>query len=362
MKKKPSIVIKGKKGQQLNQREVKLINDYAVEGLLLLDPQIKGSSITLRYNVEGLIPLDEFLRMTTMSERLFVVLLRNVVLAMKSVEKNHFSKDLIEWSLETSYVSSASWRVYLMYIPLQPHETTGSLKDFLLDLVSHCMFSGGENLRYVQELVKNVNSEITYTASMLEKLCDRISQGLAASNSGQTGKLQCPSCKSELASDEDICPFCGGKIRSNAQFGQENMTAGSIGAANRAGGGVSPLHTGGSVSANENGVVTFFKVAQSTTRQVWLENCSHTGKIPLTKFPFRVGKMEEITDHRIYSNLVSRKHADIIKEQGQYFVVDLGSTNGTFLNGKRLQPGVKELLADGSRLRFADAEYKIHID
>jgi pSer/pThr/pTyr-binding forkhead associated (FHA) protein len=33
---------------------------------------------------------------------------------------------------------------------------------------------------------------------------------------------------------------------------------------------------------------------------------------------------------------VSRRHAEIKQEEGGYFIVDLGSTNGTALNGKRV--------------------------
>ena len=72
--------------------------------------------------------------------------------------------------------------------------------------------------------------------------------------------------------------------------------------------------------------------------------------------------MEGVADYRIFNNNVSRKHADIIKDQGKFYVVDLDSTNGTYLNGRRTQPGVKELLKDGSIIRFANEEFKFHID
>jgi pSer/pThr/pTyr-binding forkhead associated (FHA) protein len=48
---------------------------------------------------------------------------------------------------------------------------------------------------------------------------------------------------------------------------------------------------------------------------------------------------------------VSRRHARIILRDGQYFVEDLGSTNGTFVNrGKRLAPGVRHALNDGDEI------------
>jgi FHA domain len=48
---------------------------------------------------------------------------------------------------------------------------------------------------------------------------------------------------------------------------------------------------------------------------------------------------------------VSRKHARIYFEDGEYSIEDKGSTNGTFVNrGRRLIPGTKLLLNDGDEI------------
>jgi pSer/pThr/pTyr-binding forkhead associated (FHA) protein len=48
---------------------------------------------------------------------------------------------------------------------------------------------------------------------------------------------------------------------------------------------------------------------------------------------------------------VSRRHARISLRDGAYFVEDLGSTNGTFVNrGKRLAPGARQVLKDGDEI------------
>ncbi|HZS48797.1 MAG TPA: FHA domain-containing protein [Blastocatellia bacterium] len=48
---------------------------------------------------------------------------------------------------------------------------------------------------------------------------------------------------------------------------------------------------------------------------------------------------------------VSRRHARVIVESGQYMVEDLGSTNGTFVNrGRRLIPGKRQPLRSGDEL------------
>ncbi len=48
---------------------------------------------------------------------------------------------------------------------------------------------------------------------------------------------------------------------------------------------------------------------------------------------------------------ISRKHARIVFQENIYFVEDLGSTNGTFVNrGRRLLPGNRETLKDGDEI------------
>jgi hypothetical protein len=48
---------------------------------------------------------------------------------------------------------------------------------------------------------------------------------------------------------------------------------------------------------------------------------------------------------------VSRKHARVIRRDGAYFIEDLGSTNGTFVNrGRRLLPGTPQVLSEGDEI------------
>ncbi|MFC1959111.1 FHA domain-containing protein [Chloroflexota bacterium] len=60
-------------------------------------------------------------------------------------------------------------------------------------------------------------------------------------------------------------------------------------------------------------------------------------------------------------NGISRKHAMIKIEKDQVFLVDLKSTNGTFLNGRRLAPTVKHLVYPNDILRFGALEVSIKI-
>jgi len=57
---------------------------------------------------------------------------------------------------------------------------------------------------------------------------------------------------------------------------------------------------------------------------------------------------------------VSRHHAQVTERDGGYFVEDLDSSNGTYLNGKRL--GSPELLQLEDRIRIGDTEFRYAVE
>jgi pSer/pThr/pTyr-binding forkhead associated (FHA) protein len=59
---------------------------------------------------------------------------------------------------------------------------------------------------------------------------------------------------------------------------------------------------------------------------------------------------------------VSRRHARITRRSEQYFIEDLGSTNGTFVNrGRRLLPGDRQLLNDGDEIIIGKTFLRFHV-
>jgi hypothetical protein len=75
-------------------------------------------------------------------------------------------------------------------------------------------------------------------------------------------------------------------------------------------------------------------------------------RVTIEKCPFRIGRAET-ADLRIESVQVSREHAEIFERHGMWLVRDLGSTNGTHVNGKQI---TETLLSDGDILKVAESE------
>lgn len=81
---------------------------------------------------------------------------------------------------------------------------------------------------------------------------------------------------------------------------------------------------------------------------LWIEDEEIKGRWPLDKPSTTIGRWED-NDLVVDDRWVSRHHARIRREGDQYVVEDLGSKNGTFVNGRRItEPTV---LSDGDQVQ-----------
>lgn len=81
--------------------------------------------------------------------------------------------------------------------------------------------------------------------------------------------------------------------------------------------------------------------------------------IVLLQDQYIVGKLSTEADFVIRDSSVSRVHAKIQRIDGQYILCDLNSTNGTFLNERRLMIQERVLIQPGDKIAFARAEYQV---
>lgn len=133
----------------------------------------------------------------------------------------------------------------------------------------------------------------------------------------------------------------------------------------------------------QNGIVTFTKIMENIRTGAYDVNADNayfddegtfvvdSGKrrypylvlvenqipIPITKADFLLGKNTEQVDGAIYNhNEVSRKHCRILSKLGKYYVKDVGSKNGTYLNQYMLRPYEEAEIHHGDCLRLGKCE------
>jgi FHA domain/Double zinc ribbon len=93
--------------------------------------------------------------------------------------------------------------------------------------------------------------------------------------------------------------------------------------------------------------------------------------LPLsTRNEFLLGRISEgqpvmpdidLTPYNAYANGVSRLHAMIRRDGKRVILMDLGSANGSYVNGKRLTPNMERLLNHGDVIVLGKLKFQILI-
>ncbi len=186
--------------------------------------------------------------------------------------------------------------------------------------------------------------------------------------------ITCDRCKTENLDGSQYCDECGAPLRPNGRpvppsprstvYGHEGPN-GSQAQPN----GAHPEFAGNRVSAGLS--FSSIRSGPKPHARLVIERGRSSGKqFMLSEVEAQIGRWD--ADGGIFPDVdldtddpeakVSRRHARITLSNGQYFLEDLGSTNGTFINrGKRLPPGQRQALCDGDEIIVGKTFLRFHI-
>jgi pSer/pThr/pTyr-binding forkhead associated (FHA) protein len=122
-----------------------------------------------------------------------------------------------------------------------------------------------------------------------------------------------------------------------------------------------PWATGGDADEREERPATLRVIMADSGRQVQLPVVSE----------IYLGRLDAA--HGIFPDLdltadggleggVSRRHAKIHQKGSRFFIEDVGSANGTFLNGQRLTPYLPHPLQKGDKLQLGKLPLSVEFD
>lgn len=80
--------------------------------------------------------------------------------------------------------------------------------------------------------------------------------------------------------------------------------------------------------------------------------------VVIDKPSFMIGRLKSQSDYVSRNNAVGKLHAEIIHKDDAYYIKDLNSRNGTYINGERIVSNVEYAIQNNDRISFANSEYK----
>lgn len=79
--------------------------------------------------------------------------------------------------------------------------------------------------------------------------------------------------------------------------------------------------------------------------------------IEMKEYPFYIGTAKNNLGYSLTNAVISRYHAKIDKEENSFIITDLDSTNGTFVNGRKLNANENMEIKQGDTVSFANINF-----
>lgn len=110
--------------------------------------------------------------------------------------------------------------------------------------------------------------------------------------------------------------------------------------------------------SREEGTALLSENAGQSAGPVLVSMGENENRIEIPYLPFVIGKHAELADFCLSRPTVSRLHLRIDKREGVYIVTDLNSTNGTTVEGYKLQANETVSIRDGDIISIAEVKYR----
>ncbi len=285
------------KTEQISTMELDIINKAEIPALL---PVHIGRTMTgkeIRFVVQNFMDLRSFLKSDIRFD-LFIQIVLQIVDTLLACESHGIRCGNLELSSDLSFYDYGNRQVRLICWPLISLSANSNASSFFMELGSIYTSKGHDSdfrLRYLQFFDSRAKFELDDFKQRLETLLQQW-QEENAEGAEQGGK-------SKPRKPRDIPPTVGLRMAS------------------------------------------IQRISTQTTIQV-------------SRYPFSIGRKAEFCDYAIEDNpYVSKRHATILLRDGQAYIRDNGSSNGTFLNGKRLQPNTEVELPSGACFRIGNESF-----
>jgi uncharacterized OB-fold protein len=183
-------------------------------------------------------------------------------------------------------------------------------------------------------------------------------------------ELRCPVCGAIVLPEQRFCASCGAALPAAQAAAPQETAAQGAGTQPPAAGAAAAEGAAAEEAVAEEAVAVPEPVAPAATGP-YLEVADSGAYIPLIEQPeLLIGRVDDVsgiypdvdmTPHGGEEGGVSRRHALLGHERGAWYIVDLDSTNGTYVNGVEIAPQVHVPVEDGDQIGLGDAEVVLHL-
>ncbi|MFD0826527.1 DUF6382 domain-containing protein [Neobacillus sp. M.A.Huq-85] len=305
-------------------------NKMRISGLLPFGVVKKDGAVALRYDMISQVNLEQLFSSTLTKEQLASNLLK-MIEGLEDLEKHGLNLEKILLNKKYIFLDDFSNRLVFLYVPVKVNVFEKvSMNEFLKTLIAETPYDEADDLLFFIKLhnylVKNADLHLP---DFKEKLKEFAAVGTGpATDSGKA-----------VPQGHFYSPSQGNVISEAAAAVEEGTTV------------------LGAVNIQEEEGTTALGVSQHSLPRPFLFEAATGEKIFLRKDVFKLGRDPEQVDFIAKNKVVGRVHAEIFTVDGEYFLVDKQSRNGSYLNGVRLVQNSKTKLKHEDKIKLANEEF-----
>ena len=337
--------------EQFDPKEIELLAAGAVP--MLIPPMaVQGKhNNVMEFDVTPYSTLAFYLT-CVLSREQFVELLEQFIRLFRRMQEIYLNYKNLVLEFDQIFVSLQDRSIHLIYLPLRDSKRQASLPDFFRRLAKAVNHSTYEQVAFLSELNAFLDRPAPFTLNELQLLL----QG-----GGTPAEPVCrPPAQPPVQPGPVIPAAAVVPPAAQGEARPKTYQPPLIVPAAQEEGTVILQDNGGTVILGTEEPVQ--PPAPPPPRAILTR--TKTGEQAEAKAPlFRMGKESGQVHYCIAdNNAVSRCHAELLLQDGSWWVRDLNSTNKTYLNGCALTPGELTQLSDGAVLRLANEEFTVRIE
>ncbi len=347
--------------------ELNMICNNKIKGLLDCRRYLFNGQTELHYNITSKQPLSRvYLKKELTAEDVRKILL-SIRLLMDELKKYLLSFECILFDAEYCYCNPETKQSEWIFYPQRKSESSmGKLAEFLIDRVDHGERTAVDMVYHFYKLVRNemvtkaeldklieeYESDKTYEPLKCEKHDFGYEQDMQLAVQYKEADCGNDTLKSNTVW-EKVKELIHTKVRifskeKTNKWGKRIETVNSLN-----------WETYGLEEYENYKGETVVMGVQSikATRRLRSLSKSDAEYISLQKLPCILGKMEECSDIVLRDQSISRMHARIFEENGELYLQDLNSTNGSYINNLELESNEIVKLKIGDEITFGNLRY-----
>lgn len=168
--------------------------------------------------------------------------------------------------------------------------------------------------------------------------------------------VKCPFCKTVHVDNTIFCSECGNYLLEDASRKTDPLDIDETG---WAGDVTDAAKTAPPFDPGTRPLAIRLKIGPNHREvEMPLDKVIHIGRVDPASNVF---PEVDVTNDGAQASSVSRRHVKISRQAGMVVVEDMGSVNGTYINGKRLDPYLPEALNDGDTLQLGRFMIEVEI-